>query len=234
MTVPVGIPFPYKGTLALAGSGEYLPGMSPVDLALLSRLPCPARVICLPTAAGTEGDERLRYWMEMGETHFKSLGVTEVESLRVTTRSDAQDPGKARRVQEANFIYLSGGKPYYLLECLSGTPVMEAIQENLRTGGVVAGCSAGAMIFGERIPNRSFIGGSQPALGLVPGHFIIPHFDEVPFVLRFAVPHLAGKLTLLGIEANTVLVCSNDTFEVLGAGAVALGRGNELTRYSAG
>ena len=233
VTVPVGIPFPYKGTLALAGSGEYLPGMKSVDQALISRLPGHARVVCLPTAAGTEGDDRLRYWMELGETHFQSLGVADVESLRVVTRSDAQDPGMARRVQEANFVYISGGKPYYLLECLSGTPVMEAILDNLRTGGVVAGCSAGAMIFGERIPNRSFIGGTLSALGVVPGHFIIPHFDEVPFVLRFAVPHIAGKLTLIGIEANTVLACTNDSFEVLGTGSVALGRGNELTRYSA-
>ncbi len=234
MNVPVRTPFPYKGTLALAGSGEYLPGMNSVDRALLSRLPGPARVVCLPTAAGTEGDERLRYWMELGKTHFQSLGAAEVESLRLITRSDARDPGMVRKVQEANFIYLSGGKPYYLLECLSGTPVMEAILENLRTGGVVAGCSAGAMVFGERVPNKSLIGGTLQALGVVPGHFIIPHFDEIPFVLRFAVPHLAGNLTLIGIEANTVLTCSNDTFDVLGTGAVALGHGNELVRYSAG
>jgi cyanophycinase len=230
--VPIGIPFPFKGTLALAGSGEYLPGMDRVDQALLSRLSGPARVVCLPTAAGTEGNDRLRYWTELGENHFRSLGVTEVESLRVITRSDAQDPGLVRKIEEANFIYISGGKPYYLLECLSGTPALEAILENLRMGGVVAGCSAGAMIFGERVPNKSFIGGTLPALGVIPGHFIIPHFDEVPFVLRFAVPHLAGNLTLIGIEAYTVLVCSNNSFDVLGSGAVALGRGNELARYS--
>lgn len=233
MTVPVGIPFPFNGTLALAGSGEYLPAMNSVDQSLLSRLPGPARVVCLPTAAGSEGEDRLQYWMDLGESHFRSLGVADVESLRVVTRSGAQDSGLVRQIQEANFIYLSGGKPYYLLECLSGTPVLDAIMENLRKGGIVAGCSAGAMIFGERVPNKSFIGGTSPALGLLPGHFIIPHFDEVPFVLRFAVPHLVGNLTLLGIEANTVLACSNDSFEVLGTGAVALGHGSNLTRYSA-
>jgi hypothetical protein len=89
------------------------------------------------------------------------------------------------------------------------------------------------MIFGERIPNRSFVGGTSPAIGLLPGHTIIPHFDEVPFVLRFAVPHLVGKLTLLGIEANTVLACSRDTFTVLGSGGVTLGAGKEARRYMA-
>ena len=45
--------------LALVGSGEYLPPMDPVDRILLSRLPGPPRVVCLPTAAGTEGAERI-------------------------------------------------------------------------------------------------------------------------------------------------------------------------------
>lgn len=233
MNVPVGIPFPWSGTLALAGSGEYLPPMKVVDQNLLSRLNGPARVVCLPTAAGTEGDDRLRYWMELGESHFRSLGVGSVESLPVSTPIDAHNPDLVQKVRAANFIYLSGGKPYYLLECLSGTPMLDAILDNLRRGGVVAGCSAGAMVFGERIPNRSFVGGTMPAFGILPGQFIIPHFDEVPFVLRFAVPHLVGKLNLLGVEANTVLACSNDAFTVLGSGGVTLGHGNKAVRYTA-
>jgi cyanophycinase-like exopeptidase len=232
MNVPVDSPFPFKGTLALAGSGEYLPSMNGVDKSLLARLPRPARVVCLPTAAGTEGEDRLRYWLDLGEAHFRSLGVLSVESLRVTTRADAQNTDLIRKVESANFIYLSGGKPYYLLECLTGTPMLDAILDNLRDGGVVAGCSAGAMIFGERIPNRSFIGGTLPAIGLLPGHFIIPHYDEVPFVLRFALPHLVGNLTMLGVEANTVLACSNNSFTVLGSGGVTLEHGVEATRYT--
>jgi cyanophycinase len=233
MIVPVEAPFPFEGTLALAGSGEYLPGMNKVDQQLLERLPEPARVVCLPTAAGTEGEDRLRYWMDLGEAHFNSLGVQSVESLRVVSRDDAQNPELIRSVQAANFIYLSGGKPFYLLECLTGTPMLEAILDTLRAGGVVAGCSAGAMIFGERIPNRSFIGGTQPGIGLLAGHFVIPHYDEVPFVLRFAIPHLVGSLTMLGIEANTVLACSNNSFTVMGSGGVTLEHGGDAIRYIA-
>jgi cyanophycinase len=233
MNVPIEAPFPFEGTLALAGSGEYLPAMNNVDQQLLERLPEPARVVCLPTAAGTEGEDRLRNWMDLGESHFNSLGVRSVESLRVISREDAQNPELIRRVEAANFVYLSGGKPFHLLECLTGTPMLEAILDTLRAGGVVAGCSAGAMIFGERIPNRSFIGGTLPGIGLLPGHFVIPHYDEVPFVLRFAIPHLVGSLTMLGIEANTVLACSNNTFSVLGSGAVTLEHAGVTTRYTA-
>lgn len=231
MIVPLQSDFDFTGTLALAGSGEYLPAMRPVDQKLLDRLGEPARVVCLPTAAGTEGANRLRYWMDLGENHFQSLGVGSVKSLPVFTREDAANPELVKLVAEANFVYLSGGKPYYLMECLTGTPLLEAILTTLHKGGVVAGCSAGAMIFGERIPNKSFIGGTLPALGLLRGYFVIPHYDEVPFVLRFAVPHLVGNLTLLGIEANTVLACSSQSNPVLGTGAVVLARDGKTARY---
>jgi hypothetical protein len=52
--------------LALVGSGEYLPPIEPVDRQLINRLPAPVRVVCLPTAVGTEGDERIDYWSRLG------------------------------------------------------------------------------------------------------------------------------------------------------------------------
>lgn len=48
--------------LALVGSGEYLPPMEAVDRYLLGLLKTEAHVICLPTAAGREGSERIDYW----------------------------------------------------------------------------------------------------------------------------------------------------------------------------
>ena len=62
--------------LALVGSGEYLPPMEPVDRLLLQRLPSPALVVCLPTAAGTEGAERIGYWARLAVEHFTRLGVS--------------------------------------------------------------------------------------------------------------------------------------------------------------
>ncbi len=191
-------------------------------------------MVCLPTAAGTEGQDRLDYWMNLGETYFHRWGAASVESLPVFCHEDARKLDLIQKVRDANFVYISGGKPYYLLDCLVGTGLLDAILQKLETGGIVAGCSAGAMIFGERIPNRLFIGGSVPALGLLPGCFIIPHFDEVPFALRFAVPHLVGNLKLVGIEANTILKCSGDVFSVIGSGGVTLASGPEKVRYLAG
>ena len=49
-----------NGLIALVGSGEYLPVMEQVDRYLLGSLNTNGRnacVVCLPTAAGNEGDQ---------------------------------------------------------------------------------------------------------------------------------------------------------------------------------
>src|SRR5260221_14207647 len=129
--------------LALVGSGEYLPLMKPVDQYLISHLSEPARVVCLPTAAGTEGSERIGYWDRLGLDHFKSLGV-DVEAVPVIDQRTANNETYAKNVLSANFVYLSGGKPDYLYNTLNGSRVWQAILEVVARGGVLAGCSAGA------------------------------------------------------------------------------------------
>jgi cyanophycinase len=233
MNLPLKTKIPSGGLLALAGSGEYLPGMEAVDRLLLGYLKEPARVVCLPTGAGTEGEERLRYWMNLGQDYFNRLGVESVESLPVYNRADAENSDFVTKVKEANFVYISGGKPYYLMDCFKDTPILSALMDVLGKNGVIAGCSAGAMIFGERIPNRSIVGETRQGFGLLPESFIIPHFDEIPFIAKFVFPGLTGNLTLVGIEGNTALVCSDETCFVAGTGGVTIQHGSEKKRYTA-
>jgi cyanophycinase len=229
--IPVNLPGP--GLLALVGSGEYLPPIDPLDRWLLSHLPESARVVCLPTAAGTEGDDRINYWCDLGVDHFSQLGA-QVEAVRVIDRVTAQDSSLAERVRSANFVYLSGGKPAYLYNTLYSTPVWEAITGVLQRGGVVAGCSAGAMIFGERIPTSLFSNNWQPAFNFLPGAFIIPHFDEIPRMMLHGMRLVAGKLKVVGIEGSTALVCGLDGVSVQGSGSVALIDDGHETKFNAG
>jgi cyanophycinase len=217
--------------LALVGSGEYLPPMAPVDRALLDRLAAPARVVCLPTAAGMEGHARIDYWSRLGVEHFTSLGV-EGQAVPVIDRASADDPNLAAAVDAANFVYLSGGRPDYLHRTLAGSLVWQAILGVLERGGLLAGCSAGAMILGEK-----FFGfpGWKTGFALVPGATIIPHFDEIPQSMLRPMRRLTGKdLTILGIEGSTALVQTADGYEVLGSGGVTVWNGVGQTRYTAG
>lgn len=211
--------FPYSGTLALVGSGEYLAEMNPVDEYLLGTLQTPPKVICLPTAAGTEGDAVVNRWMKNGIEHFQSLGA-DATALPVANRDDANNPAFAQQIQEANFVYLSGGKPAYLYSALEKTPVWDAVISVLKSGGVVAGCSAGAMIWGGYLLGFPSPTVDNPGFGLLPKAVIVPHFDEIPGPLMKLLYPLARKNLFVGIEGFTALILSANKPQVLGHGKV--------------
>lgn len=231
MTLPLTTRLPGPGILALVGSGEYLPPMNPVDRYLLGQINDPVRVVCLPTAAGTEGDERIAYWSDLGVKYFTDLGVADVESVPVVDRDSALDENLADAIRQANFVYLSGGKPHYLYLTLENTPVMDAIHSVLEKGGVVAGCSAGAMIFGERIPGSPFPWSWQDGFAFLPGSIILPHFDELPQALLTGFAPFSAQWTIVGVEGNTALVCTQQGCSVRGSGGVTIIRGNQKERY---
>ena len=80
-----------NGLIALVGSGEYLPVMEQVDRYLLGSLNTNGRnacVVCLPTAAGNEGDQSVNRWSNMGIEHFTKLGA-DVTALPIIDRASA-------------------------------------------------------------------------------------------------------------------------------------------------
>jgi cyanophycinase len=216
--------------LALVGSGEYLPPMEVVDRELMARLPGPVRVACLPTAAGTEASERIAYWNDLGIEHFRNLGAN-VTAVPVLDRASANDPKLAEQIAGANLVYLSGGKPDYLFRTLAGSTAWRAILQVLEAGGVLAGCSAGAMILGEK-----FFGfpGQHTGFGFLKGVTIVPHFDEIPKAMVSGVRLVLNSLTLVGIDGNTALVVDDGRWEVLGSGTVTVWDGSAKRQYSQG
>lgn len=221
-------------TLAFVGSGEYLPPMETVDRRLIEMLKGPPRVVCLPTAAGREGPERVAYWCELGVNHFTRLGA-QVEALPIIDRASACDERWVERIRGANMVYLSGGKPDYLHATLADTPAWDAIMAVHQTGGMVSGGSAGAMIMGDHLPGFPRW---QAAFGLLPDAIIIPHFDELPryllYLIEKALPK--GKL-LIGIEGDTALVVGPDCHIALGQKGVTIfipGGRREKRRYTDG
>ena len=180
------------GTIALIGSGEYLPPIAVVDKLLLERLSDTPRVVVLPTAAALDGPGVPERWAQMGADHFSQLGAA-VEPVMLLRRADADNPKIVAQIAAANFVYLSGGKPRYLLETLQGTPSWQAMLNILAAGGVIAGCSAGAMVLGSEIFDFPQIWRMLPALNLVPGIAIIPHFDELPAFMISTMNLGSGK-----------------------------------------
>lgn len=226
-----------KGTVALVGAGEFLAGVKQMDNELLASLSNPAQVVILPTAAALDGTVVARRWGSQGVAHFQSLGAS-AEEVLLLTRDDAYQPALVARIRAANFIYLSGGKPPYLVQTLRDTPAWQAICEVFEAGGVVAGCSAGAMALVGQLPQ--FAGfGAQEALGLVKDMIVIPHFDEIPGVLTgLSRMGIKDNILVAGIDGSAGLIGSAQTqsWRVSAAAGkgVTIFQGKQRQRYTNG
>ena len=215
-----------NGLIALVGAGEYLPVMEEVDSYLLSSVsPTVPRVVCLPTAAGQEGDDVVNRWSRMGIEHFQKLGA-EVLALNIIDKESANDPKFDTPLENADIIYFSGGNPMHLYQTMQGSRAWTAIQKAWSRGAVYAGCSAGAMILAKKVPSFR-LAQTVEGFGIVPATFVIPHFDATPFFFKPLVFALRKQLKkgerMLGVDENTALVGSlGGEWKVLGHGTVHL------------
>lgn len=164
--------------------------------------------------------------------HFAALGHRRAEVLLAQGLPDA---AALARVRAARGFFFSGGDQSRILSALSGA-WLAAVKDAWRAGAVIAGTSAGAMVWGERAilegdPLATAWHGEDPShagirlgpgLGVLPGLVIDTHFAERGRVPRLAyavanVPATVG----LGIDPQTAVLLSADgRIEVLGRGTV--------------
>jgi cyanophycinase len=183
-----------------------------------------AHIVLVTTATGRPGQVLAEY-----EQVFGKLGVRQVRELPISGRADADGPEAAAMLDDATGVFLSGGDQSRL-QTLVGSRINDQLRRRLGEGLVVAGTSAGATALG-----RTMILGSNGAevctstvrtargLGLLPRVLIDMHFGE-----RGRLPRLLSAVALdperlgIGIDENTAICVHEDTFEVIGGGAVTV------------
>jgi len=202
-----------NGSLALVGSGEYLPAMTAFEKSLIDdgvRNGKKAKYIQIPTAAGRESKERLNFWENLGKNQGELIGV-ETIFLPIFNREDANNSDFVNQIKDSALIYLSGGDPHYLAQTLMGTLTWDAIVENWSSGASLAGCSAGAMVLSSHIPNFRLLKSSPTAgLNLLPEVRVIPHFNKffkwIPESAAKILLHVPDGSILIGVDELTAIV----------------------------
>jgi cyanophycinase len=234
-----------RGRLVLVGSGEFTPAMAEVDGELLASTgKSRPRVAIVPTASGLE--ETPQSWSDMGAEHFAGLGAEGVPVM-VLRRGDAEEKKWIDAVREADWIYFSGGRPQHAIGVLQGTPFWEAVARRHREGAILAGSSAGAMMLGEKsyAPDDFDENGFprsislRDGLGVLAGHFVIPHFD---LLTSFPAERVDAWVALwpaglrcLAIEEDTAVVETANGWLVRGKGrAITMLSFTEQTVHESG
>ena len=223
-----------NGSLALVGSGEYLPAMAELEKSLVQdgvKNGKESRYVQIPTAAGRESVDRLEYWKELGLRQAQTIGV-EATYLPIYPREDAFNQKYVDSVTNSALMYMSGGDPHHLAEVLIDTPLWTAIVENWKTGASLAGCSAGAMVLSAHIPNfRLLKKTATQGLNLLPEIRVIPHFNKffkwIPESAAKVLLHVPDNSILIGVDELTAIVKrSGDTeWVVVGAAKVHVLKG---------
>jgi cyanophycinase len=228
------------GPVALVGAGEFLPAMAEIDADLLASTGrSRPRVVILPTASYPDGDDVFQRWAAMGVDHFTALGA-EVEPVLVRDREDAEDPANAQAVGEADLVYLSGGKPGYLLSVLRGSAVGRSLVAAHDRGAALAGCSAGAMAlagnaFDFRVRVMPWPLRWSDGLGMASGLAVIPHYDAWPEPLSALIVLQAPRgEVVLGIDEETAAIGRDGAWQVHGKSRVTVWRGRRRERFRAG
>ena len=226
------------GSLAVVGSGEYLPSMLELESQLIDDGQVNGKrpvFVQLATAAGRESVDRLKYWESIGAAQAERLGV-EVRFLPVFTREHADSDEFVEHVRDAALIYFSGGDPNYLAASMRNTALWEAILHNFNTGGSLAGCSAGAMFMSTQVPKLRFTNRpAEPGVGVLPNIQVIPHFNMIhrwiPDAAVRALSDVPAGVSLVGIDDETSLHRRGDSWSVWGAGHVHVLNGENPRSY---
>ena len=166
---------------------------------------------------------------------FRALGASHVHVLDIRARDQAAWPAAVERIRDADLVYMTGGDQALLAATLAGTPVVAAMHEKLREGGVIAGTSAGAAALSATMiaqGSATLRKGSTllaEGLGLLPDVILDTHFTERGRFGRLieAVATHPGLLGV-GIGENTAIVVRDGEAEVIGAGNVVVMDAREM------
>ena len=175
------------------------------------------KILFIPTA--TNVDEYKKY-IHLTQKAFEDFGY-EVENFDISIFSEEIAKEK---LSEAKIVFISGGNTFYLLQELKRKNLTSYLKERIENGLLYIGESAGSVIAAPDIEYASIVDDKTLAteledytgLNLV-DFYIVPHFEEEPFVesSRNTVELYKDKLDLKLINNKEAILVENNNFTII-------------------
>ncbi len=177
-------------------------------------------------------------YFEEYQKAFADLDIGELVELYVEDRNEAGDREKLRVLDDAQAIFFSGGDQLRITSQIGDTGIEAKVRAIYERGGLIAGTSAGASVMSDTMLVKGTSSETHrigdlhmaPGLGLIRDVIIDQHFAERGRFGRLigAVAHNPRVLGL-GIDEDTAAVVEDQTFTVIGSGAVYVVDGAGVT-----
>lgn len=173
-------------------------------------------VTFIPTASLVE---EVTFYVDEGKKALEKLNL-HVDELEISTAKPLEIEEK---LQKNDYIYISGGNTFYLLQELKRTGADKIIQKQINNGKVYIGESAGAIVLSQNIEYASALDDPSAApslesfssLGVV-DIYPLPHYTNFPF--KEAVDEIIARykstLNLCPISNAQVIIVNDDEFQV--------------------
>jgi dipeptidase E len=170
----------------------------------------------IPTASLPE---EVKFYVAAGKEALKKRGLV-VDELDISTATKEEIVGK---LQGNDYIYVTGGNTFFLLQELRRTGADKIIAEQINSGKPYVGESAGSIVLSRNIeyvkdmdniiaaPNLD----SFSSLGLV-NFYPLPHHTNFPFkeAVENIISNYAGKIELCPISNTQAIIINEGEFEV--------------------
>ena len=175
------------------------------------------KILFIPTA--TNVDEYKKY-IHLTQKAFEDFDY-EVENFDVSIFSEEIAKEK---LSEAKTVFISGGNTFYLLQELKRKNLTSYLKERIENGLLYIGESAGSVIAAPDIEYASIVDDKTLATELddytgldLVDFYIVPHFEEEPFVesSRNTVELYKDKLDLKLINNKEAILVENNNFTII-------------------
>ncbi|MDF2886116.1 MAG: peptidase [Lacrimispora sp.] len=173
-------------------------------------------VTFIPTASKME---KVVFYVEEGRKALEKMGLV-VEELDISTASTAEITDK---IKNNDFIYVTGGNTFFLLQELKRTGADQIITDEVNAGKLYIGESAGAMVASANIEYAKGMDSAKKApdlenfdaLGLVE-FYTVPHYTNSPFKKsgQKIVDTYSSILNLSPISNNEAILVSGSEITI--------------------
>jgi dipeptidase E len=174
-------------------------------------------VTFIPTASIPE---KIRFYVGADKKALEKLGMI-TDELEISTASEEEI---AVKLKTNDYIFVSGGNTFFLLQELKRTGADKILMEEINSGKLYIGASAGSMIVSKNIEYVKYMDNPKVAPDLnndfsalsIVDFCIVPHATNFPFkkLVEKIISTYGNELKLYPISNSQAALVKGDDVEI--------------------